>query len=73
MKTSSNWIHSDKPILSLNDKVKELIKIGHKLVLCQLHELERIRLSTHTDRHANFIGYLYDNYITNNLTKTYLQ
>ena len=73
MITSDNWIHSEKPIISLNDKVKELIKIGHKLVLCQLHELERIRLSKHTDRYSNYVNQLYTHYIINNLPKTYLQ
>jgi hypothetical protein len=73
MITSSNWIHNEKPIISLNDKVKELIKIGHKLVLCQLHELERIRLSKHKDRYSNYVNYLYTNYIIDNLPKTYLQ
>lgn len=73
MNTSSNWIHNETPILSLNDKVKDLIKIGHKLVLCQLHELQRIRLCKHTDRYSVYINYLYNNYIVNNLPKTYLQ
>lgn len=77
MTTSTNWIYNDKPILSLNDKLKDLINIGHKLVLCQLHELERIRLSNyaprHIERYENYINNLYNHYIINNSPKTYIQ
>ena len=72
MITSDNWIHNKKNTISLNDKVKKLIKIGDKLVLCQLHELERIKLSKHADRHSNYVNQLYTHYIINNLPKTYL-
>ena len=72
MTTSDNWIHSSKPVLSLNDKLKELLKIEHKLVLVQFHELERIRHSKNIDKHCGYINYLYNNYIVNSLPKTYL-
>lgn len=72
MALSSNWIHSKEVILSLNDKVKDLLKIGHKLVLVQQHELERIRATKHKDRHADYINQLYQHYIVDGLPKTYL-
>ena len=72
MTVSSNWIHSKEVLLSLNDKVKDLLKIGHKLVLVQQHELERIRVSRHTDRYSDYINKLYQHYIIDGLPKTYL-
>ena len=71
MALSSNWTHS-KEVLSLNDKVKDLLKIGHKLVLVQQHELERIRAAKHKDRYSDYINQLYQHYIVNGLPKTYL-
>lgn len=73
MKTSSNWIHDEKPVLSLKDKLKALLKIGHKLVLVQKHELERLKLLKHPDRYGVYIEELYTHYIVNNLPKTYLR
>jgi hypothetical protein len=67
-----NWIHSRKPIMTLPDKVKELLKIGDKLVLVQKHELERLKDDTHKDRHADYINQLYDHYIVKKLPKTFL-
>ena len=72
MALSSNWIHSKEVLLSLNDKVKDLLKIGYKLVLVQQHELERIRVSRHTDRYDDYINKLYQHYIVDGLPKTYL-
>ena len=72
MALSSNWIHSKEVILSLNDKVKDLLKIGHKLVLVQQHELERIRATKHKDRYSDYINQLYQHYIVDGLPKTYL-
>ena len=72
MELSNNWIHSKEVLLSLNDKVKDLLKIGHKLVLVQQHELERIRATKHKDRYANYINGLYQHYVVNELPKTYL-
>lgn len=72
MTTSSNWIHSKEALLSLNDKVKDLLKIGYKLVLVQQHELERIKTIKHKDIYANYINQLYQHYILEELPKTYL-
>ena len=72
MALSSNWIHSKEVLLSLNDKVKDLLKIGHKLVLVQQHELEKIRATKHKDRYSDYINKLYQHYIVDKLPKTYL-
>ena len=72
MALSSNWIHSKEVLLSLNDKVKDLLKIGHKLVLVQQHELERIRVTKYKDKYSNYVNQLYEHYIVNGLPKTYL-
>lgn len=70
---SSNWIHSGTPILSLQDKIKELLKLGqHKLVLVQYHELERLKTMKHKDNHVKYINYLYNHYIVEGLPKTYI-
>lgn len=72
-KSTANWVNDKVSSLTLNDKLKELIKIGYKLVLVQLHELERIRLSKHKDRYSNYIEMLYNHYITLGLPKMYIQ
>ena len=73
MIASNNWIHSkDKNTLSLNDKLKELIKMGDKIVLVQLHELERIKVLKSKERFTTYIEQLYNHYIVEDLPKTYL-
>jgi len=72
MTTSSNWVHDKNPQPSLNDKIMDLLKIKSKLVLVQVHELERIKLSTHKDRYVEYINLLYKHYIIDGLSKTYL-
>ncbi len=71
-----NWIKNQSiPILSIPDKLKALIKIGHKLVLCQLHELERIQLDksiSHRNEKGAYVENLYTHYIVKQLPKTYL-
>ena len=73
MTTSTNWIHDHKNLnLSFNDKLIALLKIGHKLVLVQFHELERIRVHRHKERFSEYINQLYQHYIEQNLPKTYM-
>ena len=72
-KSTANWVNDKVPSLTLNDKLKELIRIGYKLVLVQLHELERIRLSKHKDRYSDYIEMLYNHYIVLGLPKMYIQ
>lgn len=72
--SSNNWIYNinSKNELSLNDKIKALLKIKHKLVLVQRHELERLRILKHKDLQKIYVDNLYEHYIINNLPKTYL-
>lgn len=71
-----NWIQNQKvQVLSIPDKMKALIKIGHKLVLCQLHELERLQVEnnvSHRGEKAGYVEFLYTHYIVKQLPKTYL-
>ena len=61
------------PLVSLNDKVKQLLSIKRELVLVQSDELERIRYTPDKTKLAPFINYLYNNYVVLKLPKTYLQ
>lgn len=74
MTSSQNWIHNidNKPEPSLNDKLASLLKIGHKLVLVQLHELERIKKLRHKEIQSGYVIHLYNHYIVQQLPKTYL-
>lgn len=69
-----NWISQStgNPLPSFNDKVKALFEIRTKLVLCQQHEIERLKTSAHQDRHGVYIEQLYQHYIVKGLGKTYL-
>jgi len=72
-----NWVkqQNNNPQLSTPDKLNALIKIGYKLVLCQLHELERMKLLNKISTKGTeitFIEYLYTHYIVKQLPKTYL-
>lgn len=59
---------------SLLDKVKELLSLEnrHKLVLVQVHELERLKTDAWRSKHAGYVNQLYNHYIVNNGKKTYL-
>jgi len=72
MTASNNWIHDKTPSLTINDKLKQLLTIRHKLVLVQEHELERVKRERHKDRYAEYIEQLYIHYVINGLPKTYL-
>ena len=61
------------PPLTLNDKLKDLVKIGHKLVLVQLHELERIRIAKDKSKYENYIETLYNHHIVLGLPEMYIQ
>lgn len=72
----TNWIakpqdEQDKHI-SLESKIKQLLALGDKLVLCQIHELERLKLSSAKDRNKGYIENLYNHYVVKQLPKTYL-
>ncbi len=71
-----NWVKTQHQInISIPDMLKALIKIGYKLVLCQLHELERLQLSgstSHRSEKGVYVEQLYKHYIVNKLPKTYL-
>ena len=71
MTASNNWIHSKLPLVSVNDKIKELLSISDKLVLIQQHELERIKSKKLRSKEYNYINALYQHYIINKLPKTY--
>lgn len=66
-----NWIKNSKPSLSLKDMVDILLQNKDNLVLCQVHELERIRLKSHRDKYKEYIISLYNHYIEKKLPKTY--
>lgn len=70
---SSNWIFDKIPVVSLNDKVRELIAIRQKLVKVQADELDRIKILKNKDNYVGYINYLYNSYIVLQLPKTYLQ
>lgn len=73
-KSLSNLTTIDgSPLVSLNDKVKQLLAIKTQLVAVQADELERIRYTSDKTRLAPFINYLFNNYIVLKLPKTYLQ
>jgi hypothetical protein len=69
-----NWIKQStgNPLPSLNDKVKALFEIRFKLVLCQQHEVERLKAKNKKEKFAEYIDNLYDHYIIKQLPKTYL-
>ena len=71
-KLTANWIHTNTPQISLKDKIIALLKIHYKLVLVQVHELQRLRVHTKVHQHANYVNYLYQHYILENNPKTYL-
>ena len=73
MSPVANWVHSDASHLSLKDKVKDLLKIRHKLVLIQVHELERLRNSNKLNEQVKYVENLYNHYIVQGLPKTYIQ
>jgi hypothetical protein len=73
MKQANNWISSgNHQPLSAMDQVKELLRIKHKLVLVQVHELERLRGSRRLFKYTTYIKDLHNHYIVNNGDKTYL-
>lgn len=59
--------------LSLKDKVRELLKNKHKLVLVQVHELERLMDDKRRNQNVGYIEQLYNHYIIQGLPKTYIQ
>lgn len=65
--------HLSGKTLSLKDKVRELLKIKHKLVLVQVHELEILMDDTKRNQATGYIEYLYNHYIVQGLPKTYIQ
>jgi hypothetical protein len=71
---ATNWVHNinGEEGLSVNDKIKELVKMGDKLVLVQQHELATIQASKHKERYTTYVDILYKHYVTNDLPKTYL-
>jgi hypothetical protein len=72
--TSNNWISSDedRPISSI-DMIKELLARPYRLVLVQQHELERLRVDTSRTKHNDYISRLFNHYIINQGSKTYLK
>ena len=72
---SDNWIFKKdgEHSLSNNDKLKELMKIGHKLVLVQLHEVERLCTARKRDSHNKYIQQLYKHYVIEKKPKTYIK
>jgi hypothetical protein len=67
-----NWNIENTPKITINDKLKELLKQRSKLVLVQAHELERIKMKGRFYRFEKYIDDLYTHYIVKKLPKTYL-
>jgi hypothetical protein len=67
-----NWNIENTPKITINDKLKELLKQISKLVLVQAHELERIKMKGRFYRFEKYIDDLYTHYIVKKLPKTYL-
>ena len=73
MSTLNNWKTSlGSNILTHKDKIRELLKIRRKLVLVQVHELERLHKNDKSYKDTEYVNNLYDHYIVNKLPKTYL-
>jgi hypothetical protein len=68
-----NWINTKiKEVLTNGDKLKILLKPSVNLVLVQKDTLELLRGKKLNAYDINYIGRLYDDYIVNQLGKTYL-
>lgn len=65
--------HLSGKTLSLKDKVRELLKNKHKLVLVQVQELERLMDDKRRNQNVGYIEQLYNHYIIQGLPKTYIQ
>lgn len=70
MNTFNNRLRPNQ--LTIQDKIKRLLEQPYKLVLVQRHELERLRLNKNRAKHEAYIDQLYNHYIINKLSKTYL-
>ena len=71
----NNWIYnSKKEVMSLSDKIKILLKPKNaiKLVYIQKCELELLQKDAKKDKSHEYVNYLYNHYIVNNLPKTFL-
>ena len=73
MTSSLNWIHNLVEEPSTKDKIKSLLNIGYKLVLVQLHELERIKNVKMKEPHYEYVGQLYQHYVIEGLPKMYIK
>lgn len=58
--------------VTLQDKIKQLLKKPYKLVLIQQQELEMLRNNNKRSNHAKYIEELYKHYIIECKQKTYL-
>ena len=71
----NNWIYDKKKeVISLSDKIKTLLKPHNaiKLVHIQKCELELLQKDCRKSVSHDYVNYLYNHYIVNNLPKTYL-
>lgn len=71
----TNWIKQTVGEMqpTVEDKLKALLRVPYKLVLVQLHELEKLRnRNKKNDYDIRFIEYLYLHYIVEGKGKTYL-
>lgn len=70
----NNWVNtaSGPTPMSVLDKIKELLLIRDKLVLVQLHEVERIKEMHNPHRLSPYIEMLYKHYVTEGKPKLYL-
>lgn len=71
---SNNWVNTGANTVSVKDKLKQLLSMADKLVLVQVHELERIKAAEHKHRGKMnyYIENLYVHYVERGLSKTYM-
>jgi len=73
-KETQNWTTNPQQ-LSFPEKISTLLSMSNKLVLNQVHELERLKLKKNNKKSGTqlaFINYLYDHYVIQGMPKTYL-
>ena len=68
----NNWAYQINPnTLTTMDKIRELLSKPSRIVLVQVHELERAKTSRRKDRYEVYVDNLYKHYVINKLGKTY--
>ena len=74
-KSTQNWIVKPDNKISYPDKVYRLLEISDKLVLVQVHELEKYKKARHSNKKPVdqvYIDQLFKHYIVEGKPKLYL-